>query len=656
MSSYTDRFSSNLVSVAPASFANIPVSADVTLSWPIEFQDVNLIAANTTFISPTANGFEVTLPSARFVSDGQAILIYNPTGHTFDLLLNDATLLVNNFPANTGYYIVLTNNTTAAGTWTVFPFSAGSPSVSSVAAVTGGPGADNMSITGSPITNNGTFTFIFEKDLAAVTELNTATGYLTRSGTHNAPLWVARTLTGTANQINITNPTGAAGNSVFSLDPDVRFLTSLTAGSITLSGTTVGSAADLTLSSGTSTIKLTGDTYLIAKPLIFSNADLSHDLSITAPYPLAADASYTLPPLLPTSNNQFLTCATTGHMTWQTGSIGSFVGNNRILNGDFQIWQRGAGGNATFSFTSATAASATYAADRWQCLVGGAALTITVSQHTEATAGNYYSRVQRNAGSTGLSNYFYSTSLPISRCTGLAGQYITVSFWARIGNNYSGNFVTFSMVTGTGNVDVSEATTGYVGPVTLQTNNIVLTNNWTFYTITSANPAANNVTQVAFVITAAGTGTAGTNDYYDIALVQLEAGQIASAFDQISFEEELELCQYRYQKTFFYQTAPAQAVGANSGEYNWPALLAGATSQSSPMSGWMRQMSGTPTIVTYNPVAANAFVRNETLNTDSSVTTVAATPRGFTVTATPSGGTTFGNTLAVHVTADSELY
>lgn len=90
--------------------------------------------------------------------------------------------------------------THGAGTLTV-----ANTGVTSVAATTSSTG---LSITGSPITTTGTFTFSLNAELQGLAGL-AATGMVARTG---AGTYAARTITGTANTITITNGTGVSGN------------------------------------------------------------------------------------------------------------------------------------------------------------------------------------------------------------------------------------------------------------------------------------------------------------------------------------------------------------------------------------------------------------------------------------------------------------
>ena len=131
---------------------------------------------------------------------------------------------------------------------------------------------------------------------------------------------------------------------------------------------------------------------------------------------------------------------------------------------------------------------------------------------------------------------------------------------------------------------------------------------------------------------------------------------MATPIQFVPFEQELARCQRYYQKSFPYATTPAQNIGNLTGEWVFPAVQAGATTQKSsrvPLSGRMR---ADPTVVLFSPSAASAEGRNETRNENlTSTSAVDPSENGFFVQATGSAGTVVGDTLGVHWTASAEL-
>jgi len=144
-------------------------------------------------------------------------------------------------------------------------------------------------------------------------------------------------------------------------------------------------------------------------------------------------------------------------------------------------------------------------------------------------------------------------------------------------------------------------------------------------------------------------------NFFQIALVQLEVGSIPSKFEYRTLQEELLLCQRYYEKSFFPAQAPAQNIGTGTGEHTFPATRAGAAVEFSNTYPFkVNKRITNPTIVTYNPSAANAQV-TDLIAGGCTATVVTASDRHFYIQCTGNAGTVVGNALVLHVTADAEL-
>lgn len=240
-------------------------------------------------------------------------------------------------------------------------------------------------------------------------------------------------------------------------------------------------------------------------------------------------------------------------------SIGSnavtpFTGfKNRIINGNFDFWQRGT------SFTAANALTS----DRW--LVANIGSTHTTSRQAftlgqTAVSGEptYFSRTVV-ASVAGASNYAVLLQR-IESVRTLAGQTATVSFWAKA--DASRNIaVEFEQRFGTTGSPSSDVTT-FVGTCALTTS-------WQKFTITVNIPSIsgktlgsdnNDFLQLDFWFDAGSSYNARTNSLgqqsgtFDIAQVQVEAGSVATPFEMRPLQTELALCQRYYQaaSTFIY--------------------------------------------------------------------------------------------------------
>jgi hypothetical protein len=144
------------------------------------------------------------------------------------------------------------------------------------------------------------------------------------------------------------------------------------------------------------------------------------------------------------------------------------------------------------------------------------------------------------------------------------------------------------------------------------------------------------------------------NNYMNITGVQLEP-VTQTEFELVPFDIQLHRCQRYFWKTFPYGTTPAQNVGI-VGCMRFIAGKAGALINVGSCS-MLNRMRATPTLVFYNPSAANAQVRDTTAGADCSGTGTGgnASDQMFSVFCTGNASTAVGNILEVHGTAEAEL-
>jgi hypothetical protein len=237
--------------------------------------------------------------------------------------------------------------------------------------------------------------------------------------------------------------------------------------------------------------------------------------------------------------------STSTGLRYQTG-----YNNNAIINGGFDVWQRGTSTNITATYA--------YSADRWQVAASGASGTLgtvtrqTVSDTTNLPTIQYSARVQRTAASTATQAPVLNLSLESSDSYRFAGQTVTVSYYARAGANYSSasSALAYYLFSGTG-TDQNIGTTGFTGQATTASGSATLTTTWQRFTYTAT--VAATATQLALWFQFTPTGTAGAADYFEITGVQLELGSVATRFKRSSggtIQGELAACQrYYYRQT-----------------------------------------------------------------------------------------------------------
>jgi hypothetical protein len=210
---------------------------------------------------------------------------------------------------------------------------------------------------------------------------------------------------------------------------------------------------------------------------------------------------------------------------------------NYIINGAFDIWQRG----TSFANPSNTTS---FTADRFFHYRGGLVTGMTTSRQDAGLAGfRYCARIQRASGNTSTEslNVLYNTT-ETSQAVALAGKTVTFSFYARAGANYSGT-LTSGLVSGTG---VDQNPFSWTGASTVVSGSQSLSGTWQRFSLTGVMPSNSSEFYLSFTYTP--TGTAGANDFFEVTGVQLEEGTTASPFrrNANSIQGELAACQRYY--------------------------------------------------------------------------------------------------------------
>ena len=259
-----------------------------------------------------------------------------------------------------------------------------------------------------------------------------------------------------------------------------------------------------------------------------------------------------------------------------SGLAGMGMSRQAIMNGNFDIWQRGT------SFTP-TDLGVIYSADRWLDYTdknGGTLPTLTRSRQL-LTSGDipnayYFTRLATNGAGTSLG----TSSLAIleeriengTRNLCGASKTVTVSFWARSSIASKRITPTLLQTYGTGGSPTSsEKILGT--PITLTSNWVKYTATFTTNTLVGKTFGTNNDDALYCRFWYMWGSTIGNTDVQagvsaetyvgsgniDIAQVQLCSGDVALPFQPKTFEEELGQCQ-RYCVDLTGGTAGANAV------------------------------------------------------------------------------------------------
>jgi hypothetical protein len=278
------------------------------------------------------------------------------------------------------------------------------------------------------------------------------------------------------------------------------------------------------------------DGYLMQNIWVFANAT-ARDAAVTSPQEGNACYLKDTDAIMTYSGSAWVSASA-------PASYGLSAGKNGVINGGFDVWQRG-------TSISISASSNKYTADRWLC-DANANQALTVSRQATSDTTNlpsiqYCLRVQRNSGQTGIGSISPGTPFETVNTIPYAGKTVIFSFYARKGADYSAasSALPFYIYTGTGTDQ--NPYSGFTGGAQVMNTTATLTTTWQRFTASVT--LASSVTQICPFFTFTPTGTAGTNDYFEVTGVQLELGSTATTFSRnaSTYQGELAACQRYYQ-------------------------------------------------------------------------------------------------------------
>jgi hypothetical protein len=196
-------------------------------------------------------------------------------------------------------------------------------------------------------------------------------------------------------------------------------------------------------------------------------------------------------------------------------------GKNILINGDFQISQRG-------DYSSATSVSGgNYYLDRWTSVVSTINPTITHTNVQIPTGQTVKSiKITATAG-TGTGTGYCQMRQKIEHFNHLKGQYLTLSCWFR--TSKSDNSSLHLAIYDNGSA------AGWIKGDILPNDGL-----WHFVTFTMKMSETINAYPE---ITIQDNSMWQVGEYYEVALMQLELGKVATPFEHRGYGEELALCQ-----------------------------------------------------------------------------------------------------------------
>jgi hypothetical protein len=250
------------------------------------------------------------------------------------------------------------------------------------------------------------------------------------------------------------------------------------------------------------------------------------------------------PPSVPVGGTTGQVLTKSSATNYDAGWVTPNGSGNVIINGAFDVWQRGT-----------SSANTSYLADRWQ-ITAGATSGISPNQSrvsgTVATETSYALRVQQGSATTsGLVEYAARQIIERQNFQPLGGKRLTLSFWYRSNKTGSHGTRLIGSVDNTGGQDTGQAftvTTANVWQkITLQFDSTLNITSWG----ANAQNGIGGYLDIGFRAGSTGQTSVTTGDYFEITAIQLEPGLIATAFKRNapSIQAELAACQRYYYRS-----------------------------------------------------------------------------------------------------------
>jgi hypothetical protein len=295
---------------------------------------------------------------------------------------------------------------------------------------------------------------------------------------------------------------------------------------------------------------------------------------------------------------------------------------NLIINGDFQVSQRG-------DYSSATAVSdSNYYLDRWQ-VWSGVSATLTHISANQPNGGSLTKSAKVTATSSATSDLRLLQRVEFPSNYG--GQTVTLSAWIKTNSpNCRMYFYNDAYLTST------------------ETDPVTPDEEWHYVTlsIVVASGLSNFIPIIGIDGSTSSTVSISSGEYFEITGVQLELGKVATPFEHRSYGEELALCQ-----RYYHQTGYRQYQRHGSG-------FAFSTTGASIVVNLPTTMRSIPALITSGASTLGLNYSSDTLNglSSISVNTNGSSERLVTLTPIVAAGLTTGQAVLLINNNNSNAY
>lgn len=345
---------------------------------------------------------------------------------------------------------------------------------------------------------------------------------------------------------------------------------------------------------------------------------------------------------------------TTSKLAFDGGSLSH---RNKVINGAFEIWQRGT------SFTS----SNYFTADRFLVTRGGSGIgagltNLTVTQDMTTPSqfptdpDNFTScmKIQRVAGDTSTQTVKLIYVIEAKDCLSFGGKSATLSFFVKRGTDFTSTDLTSYVHTGVSeNQGITSLHSNTWNGINTQASSVIpVSFNW--QRITQTVSIASNVKEIGLSIEyTPQAGSAGADETLYITGVQFELGTTVTPFEYRPISYELDLCQRYFEKSYDLDQTPGTAAIAQAIQHAIPAssnILYGSSGN------FLTRKYRAPQVTVFNPTGV-APSSGKFIDTGGSVYTVSGTQSTETriSTITTAVNIASGKVLQYHYIADAEI-
>lgn len=186
---YTNVFGGTTIYPSDVSYLILSLTESVELQWPLEANPGPDIVARIIDVTPSANGYSITMPDATKTGAGQTVLFNNLSGGSYSFYVkNNTGSTIATVAPGEQWQIYLASTATAAGTWRVFRYGASTATVQPSALVGYG-----LTVTGSQLSTATVVSTFSSSPLSILTTDRAAAFVWTGSGaaTVNLPSTVS---------------------------------------------------------------------------------------------------------------------------------------------------------------------------------------------------------------------------------------------------------------------------------------------------------------------------------------------------------------------------------------------------------------------------------------------------------------------------------